>query len=125
MTVTTFGSNATHYGGGDLELVRRGISSPAESGFVVSRQTRSSAARLTGRKETRSWTVYFGPLSQAEYDDVLTSWRSACGAALPILWTPPPPDDVQIPVRCLNDTLRVQKSSGPKYEIEMTYEEVT
>ena len=110
---TTYGSLTAIYGfPEEVRLVRRGLSTPSESGFVTSRTLRQNVSRQTGQPQTRVWRVTFGPDGAAS---VLTPFDSARGAALPILWTPPPPDDGggQIPVRFLSGTLRELRGPSP------------
>jgi hypothetical protein len=92
----------------DVRLVRRAVSTPAASGFVTARTLRANVSRQSNQPQTRVWRLTFGPV----IDTLLTAWRAAKGAALPLTWTPPAPDDsAPIPVRFVADTLRV--SYGP------------
>jgi hypothetical protein len=93
----------------EVEVIRRGASTPASGGFVTGRQLRSSVSRESMRAETRRWTVQFKNLSLAEKDAVLAARRTALGGVHPVAWEPPPPDDgATIPVRFLGDVLTVQ-----------------
>ena len=123
--VATYGSLSLAYKALGTSVSRRSVSTPAASGQVVSRQTRSSASRRTGKEETRSWTVRFGPMGQADFDLLLAAQASALGSTLPILWEPPPPDNgASIPVRFASGDLVSRKTSGQMYEADVEFEEV-
>ena len=117
---TTYGTITTLPAGHSVRLVRRGASTPAELGQVARRQLRSSVSRQTGRRDTRVWSVTFGPDGLTE---LLASFDAGRGGALPLTWTPPLPDNTAIPVRFLDGTLRVSKAPGV-YEAECELEEV-
>lgn len=106
-----------------VELVRRGGSSPAESGFVASRTFRANVSRQTNQPQTRMWRLVFGPEGFAS---LLATFDAAKGAALPVSWTPPPPYSAggAIPVRFLSGTLRRRMFPGGRSECEVELEEV-
>ena len=121
---TTYGTLSTIAGEPiEVRLVRRGASSDRETGFVASRTLRANVSRQTGRPETRVWRLTFGP---EDFPGLLAKFDAARGAALPLLWTPPTPDDAQgaVPVRFVSGTLRVRKGPGLYYEAECELEEV-
>lgn len=90
--------------GATVEYHRRGALSPASGGFVAARQLRSSVSRQGNLARTRTWDVEFRDVDSTERDAVLTAQGAALGGALPISWTPPPPDDAAaIPVRFIDD----------------------
>lgn len=109
------------------ESIRVGISSPAASGVVQSRQLSQSVSENTGQARIRRWGVVFPEVSAAEKDAILAAHEDAMGDALPILWEPPPPyDGAQIPVRFVTDgKLTVEyKGSAKVFSIECELEEV-
>lgn len=108
----------------EVALVRRGASSDSSTGQVARRQLRSSASRQSSKLETRVWRLTFGP---EDFPTLLASFNAAKGGALPLTWTPPPPYDAggAIPVRFVDDSLRVQKGPGVVYSCECELEEVT
>lgn len=90
--------------GVQVDYHRRGASSPASGGFVAARQLRSSVSRQGNLARTRTWDVLFKDVDSTERDAVLAAQASGLGGALPISWTPPPPDDAAaIPVRFTSD----------------------
>lgn len=107
----------------EVELVRYGGSSPADSGFVAARQFRRNVSRQSGKAETRVWRFTVGPL---DYTSLLSTFNAAKGGALPVLWTPPPPDDgAAIPVRFLSGgTLKTRHHPGGQAYTEVELEEV-
>lgn len=107
------------------EIVRRGASSPASSGFVVSRQFQTAVSRNSGEAKTRTWTLNFKTMSSVERDSLLASFDSALAGALPILVTPPPPDDGSaIPVR-MTDAITIEYDrSAQVYRARVDVEEV-
>lgn len=106
-----------------VRLDRRGESSDRAAGFVASRTLRENVSRQTDRPENRIWHLTFGPDGRAA---LLTAWAAAKGGALPLSWTPPPPDDgAAIPVRFVSGTLRMVQGPGPElFEAEVELEEV-
>lgn len=121
---TTYGTLSTIAGFPvEVELVRRSAQTAPESGFVARRTLRDNVSRQSGKPETRLWRLTFGPES---FSGLLTQWRNAKGGALPLSWTPPPPDDgTAIPVRFLDGSLRVRHGPGNVYSAESMLEEVT
>lgn len=106
----------------EVRLVRTGGSTPSVDGAVVRRQFRSSASRQSGKLETRVWRLTFGPEGEA---GLLASFDAGLGSALPLSWTPPPPDDgAAIPVRFVDDSLRIRRGPGVWFEAECEFEEV-
>jgi hypothetical protein len=107
----------------EVEVVRAGISTEPESGFVATRTLRANVSRQSNQPQTRTWRVQLGPDGLAQ----LRSERAAAkGGALPLSWTPPPPDDgAAIPVRFLDGTLRVRREPGALFRAEVELEEVT
>ena len=107
-----------------VEVLRRGVSTDREGGFVVSRTLRANVSRQSGQPQTRTWRIQLGP-------DGLTALRtaraSAKGGALPLSWTPPAPDDSAgaVPVRFVDGTLRVRMGSAGMFESEVELEEVS
>ena len=90
--------------GAQVDYHRRGAASPASGGFVAARQLRSSVSRQGNLARTRTWEVTFRDVDSTERDAVLNAQASGLGGALPISWTPPPPDDAAaIPVRFIDD----------------------
>lgn len=90
--------------GATVDYHRRGAVSPASGGFVAARQLRSSVSRQGNVARTRTWDVTFRDVDSTERDAVLAAQAAALGGALPISWTPPPPDDsAAIPVRFVDD----------------------
>lgn len=107
----------------EVRLVRTGGSTPSRDGAVVRRQFRSSASRQTGKLETRVWQLTFGPEGEA---GLLAAFDAGKGSALPLDWEPPPPyDGATIPVRFLDDSLRIRRGPGVLFEAECELEEVT
>lgn len=105
-----------------VTLVRRGASTPSVDGSVVSRRFRSSASRQSSKFETRMWRITFGPEGEA---GLLATFDAARGSALPVLWTPPAPDDgAAIPVRFVDDSLRIRRGPGALFEADVEIEEV-
>lgn len=106
-----------------VDLVRRGASSERVRGNVKSRTLRENVSRQTGKPETRVWRLTFGPESESS---LLASFDAAKAAALPLSWTPPPPDDSggAIPVRFVEDSLVIRRGPGPVYSSEVMLEEV-
>jgi hypothetical protein len=120
---TTYGTLSTIAGFPvEVRLSRRAASSPRASGFVASRTLRANVSRQTNQPQTRAWSLTFGP---ENFTALLAAFDAAKGAALPLSWTPPPPDDgAAIPVRFVQDSLRVQHGPGPLYSAEVELEEV-
>lgn len=134
--VATYGTLATLAGFPmEVTIDRRGASTPAETGFITARTFRKNVAAATwsnsggvstrataGQPQTRTWRLLFGP---TDFSALLASFDAAMGAALPLLWTPPPPDDAggAIPVRFVSGTLRVRRGPGPVYQAEAEIEE--
>lgn len=117
--------------GAQVEYHRRGASTPASGGFVAARQLRSSVSRQGNLARTRTWDVTFRDVDSTERDAVLNAEAAALGGALPILWTPPPPDDAAaIPVRFLSDedgasTIYVEHGSCAQlFDVRCQLEEV-
>lgn len=107
----------------DVTLVSRAAQTESDGGAVVRRRLRSSASRYSGKYETRVWRLTFGPTDEAA---LLATWDAALGSALPVLWTPPPPDEAaEIEVRFVENSLRIRKGPGAMYEAEVELEEVT
>ena len=105
----------------EVELVRRGGSTDPALASLRSRQFRSSASRQTGKYETRVWRVRFSVEGLAA---LLATFDSALGA-LPVTWTPPPPDDsAAIPVRFIGDGINVEYGPGNNYTATAEIEEV-
>ncbi|MEK9736616.1 MAG: hypothetical protein VW239_04770 [Candidatus Nanopelagicales bacterium] len=106
-----------------VELIRRGGSSPAESGFAASRPVGAEFWRPPGLPQAGEWRLSFGPDG---FTALLASFDAAKGAALPLAWTPPPPYDGggAIPVRFLSGTLRRRMYPGGRSECEVELEEV-
>jgi hypothetical protein len=103
----------------EVELVRRGGSAPD---MVRSRQFRSSAARATGKYETRVWRLTFGPEGLAA---LLAEFDASLGGVLETTWTPPAPDDAApITVRFIGDGIDVRYGPGTWYEADVELEEV-
>lgn len=118
--------------GGTVDYHRRGSVSPASGGFVAARQLRSSVSRQGLLARTRTWEVLFRDVDSTERDAVLNAQGAALGGALPISWTPPPPDDgAAIPVRFVSDeegvsTIAVEHGSCAQlFNVRCVLEEVT
>lgn len=130
---TTFGTLSIPVPfGGTVDYHRRGAVSPAAGGFVAARQLRSSVSRQGNLARTRTWDVTFRDVDSTERDAVLTAHASGLGGALPISWTPPPPDDgAAIPVRFIDDedgsaTVTVEHGSCAQlFDVRCRLEEVT
>lgn len=109
-------------------ITRRGASSSPEFGAIASRQFQSSASRNSpNRAETRTWEVQFKDLTSSELDALVAARDLALGAALPILWTPPPPDDAfgAIPVRFMEDEFEYEHVGGARnFNATGVFEEV-
>jgi hypothetical protein len=121
---TTYGTLSVVCGfPAEAELVRRCGSSPADSGFVASRQFNSSVSRQSGRAEVKVWRVRFPTLTNEDLVSLLTAFEDAQGDALPISWTPPVPHNTAHPVRFLTGSLRVRRFSGSRSEAEVELEE--
>lgn len=120
---TTYGTLSTLAGFPvEVRLVRRGQSSPRASGFVASRTLRANVSRQSNQPQTRVWKLTFGPEG---FTALLAAFDAAKGSALPLSWTPPPPDDgAAIPVRFVDDSLRVRQGPGVVYSAECELEEV-
>ncbi len=105
----------------EVELVRDVRSTPAESGFVAFRNMRENVSRQSGQPQARVWSVVFGPDG---FSSLLAAFEAAKGSALPLEWTPPAPDNSAVPVRFLEDSLRVEKRSGGQFRASVMLEEV-
>lgn len=122
----TYGSLSVIFGfPAECTLVRRGASSPASTGFVGSRQFQSSVSRQSGEAAVRTWRLAFKALSSTERDSLLSTFNAAMAGALPILITPPPPDDgSQVPVR-FPDAITIEYDrSANVYRASVECEEV-
>lgn len=108
----------------DVTLVRRGGATPSVDGAVVRRQFRSSASRQTGKLETRVWRLTVGPDGEAA---LLASFDAARGSALPLSWQPPAPYEAggTVPVRFVDDSLRIQRGPGAVFRASFELEECT
>ena len=92
-----------------VTVLRRGASTPAASGMVASRQLRTAVSRQGGQAATRTWEVEFKDMGTADRDALLAAFDAGMGGALPILFTPPPPDEAaQVPVRFADDDLVIE-----------------
>jgi len=121
---TTYGTLSIVYGlQAEVELVRRCGSSPADTGFVASRQFNSSVSRQSNRAEVKVWRVLFKDMTNEDLVALFTARDAAKGDALPILWTPPPPHNTATPVRFAEGSLRVRRFSGSRSEAEVLFEE--
>ena len=107
----------------EVTLARRGAASASDTGQVARRQFRSSASRNSSKYETRTWRLTFGPEA---FSTLLASFDAGLGGALPLTWTPPPPDNgAAIEVRFVDNSLRVSRGPGPAiYAAQCELEEV-
>lgn len=105
----------------EVELVRDVRATDRETGLVAFRNMRENVSRQSGQPQTRVWRVVFGPDG---LQSLLDAFDAGKGAALPLTWTPPAPDNSAIPVRFLGDVLRVEKRSGGQFRAEVMLEEV-
>lgn len=105
----------------EVELVRSIKATEPETGMVASRNVRENVSRQSGQPQTRVWRVVFGPDG---FTSLLAAFDAAKGDALPLEWTPPAPDNVALPVRFMEGSLRVQKRSGGQFRAEVMLEEV-
>lgn len=102
----------------ECEIVRRGVYGNRESGFVATRTLRANVSRQSNQPQTRRWRMQFTT-------EMLTAFDAARGAALPLSWTPPAPDNASaIPVRFASGTLRRQVRPGGVSSWEVELEEV-
>lgn len=109
-----------------VEVLRRGASSPAASGFVASRQLRTAVSRQGGQAATRTWEVEFKDMGTTERDALLAAQAQGLGAVLPLLFTAPPPDEASpIPVRFLEDKITIEYVRSAKcFRARVPFEEV-
>ena len=106
----------------EVALVRRGAASPRETGFVATRTLRANVSRQSNQPQTRAWRLTFGPTG---WTSLLAAFDAGLGAALPLSWTPPPPDDAApIPVRFVSGTLKRSMRPGGHSFSEVEIEEV-
>lgn len=105
-----------------VALAKRSLSVDPEGGAVQRRTLRSSVSRQTNKLETRTWTLELGP---DDLTALLTAFTNAKGSALPLSWTPPPPDDGSaVPVRFRDDSLKVRRLPGGQYQATVAVTEV-
>lgn len=108
----------------EVSVVRRGVSTPAASGFVAARQLHSSVSRQGGQAAVRTWTVEFKQMGTTDRDALLTAFRNALAGALPIDFTPPPPDDgATVPVRMTDEIVIEYDRSARAFRARITLEE--
>lgn len=106
----------------ELDVDRRGLSTPASSGAVQSRQVRTGASEWTERAETRSWRLNWRHGTWLQRNNIKTILDNSYNGAAPIDWTPPD-EGSAIQVRALGDTFTVTWWAPQSYAMSIVLEE--